>query len=71
LFVDEDAHQLFGIAGKMVSNAVSVGFRQAFDLVIERDEFASLRRIHADGFALTSDFGVEDFFLAFGRQVSS
>ncbi len=50
---------------------IGVGFGQALDLVVEREQFAGLGAVHLDGFALAGNFGVVDFALAFGGEVGA
>ncbi len=70
-FAGERAQHLLRIAGDVVDHVVGVCFGQAFDLVVEREQFAGFRSVHPDGFALAGDFSVVDFALALGGEVGA
>jgi hypothetical protein len=55
----------------VVDHVLRVFFRQAFDLVVEREQLARFGAVHFDGLALALHLCHVDFAFALGCQVSA
>ena len=70
-FAGEGAEHLLRIVGDVVDHVVGVGFGQAFDLVVEREQFAGFGSVQPDRFPFAGDFSVVDFAFALGGKIGA